>query len=194
VFLQVLGRYLEYKHEMGELDYGFHYARDSLLHYAAWMRDNEVPYRDVLHKVEFPTETWPAHDIRKCHVFHLAATWAAGGHAAAYRARAAFFFDRCLADLRGFATHDLTRPLVILCVYGPLHAWHAAQSLDALPGAALGDHAHDFGPPVPFVPQRARVRGVLRAKLSVTLREARRLVADRLARRRAVRASRGAGR
>lgn len=194
VFLQVLGRYLEHKHEMGEFDYAFHYARDSLLHYAAWMRDNEVPYRDVLHKVEFPTETWPAHDIRKCHVFHLAASWAAPGHAAAYRARAAFFFDRCLADLRSFATHDLTRPLVILCVYGPLHAWHAAQPLDALPGAALGAHAHDFGQPVPFVPQRARVRGALRAKLAVTLREARRLVADRLARRRAARASQGAGR
>ncbi len=189
VFLQVLGRYLEQKHELGESDYRFHYARDSLLHYAAWMREHEVPYRDVLHKVEFPTETWPAHDIRKCHVFHLAATWADRGQAPAYRERASFFFDRCLADLRSFPTCDLTRPLVILCVYGPLHAWHVAQPLDTLPGAVLESHAHDFGAPVAFVPQRARVRGALRDKLAVAVREARRLVADRIVH---WRASRGA--
>ena len=189
VFLQVLGRYLEQKHELGESDYRFHYARDSLLHYAAWMHEHEVPYRDVLHKVEFPTETWPAHDIRKCHVLHLAATWANRGHAQAYRERASFFFDRCIADVRSFATRDLTRPLVILCVYGPLHAWHVAQPLDMLPGALLGSHAHDFGSPVAFLPQRARVRSALRSKVAVAVREAKRLVADRFGR---WRASRGA--
>ena len=36
------------------------------------MVENEVPYKEVLHKVDIPTETWPAQDIRKCHVLHLA--------------------------------------------------------------------------------------------------------------------------
>src|SRR6185369_7874787 len=34
VFLQVLAKYLDLKRELGETDYAFHYARDSLLHYA----------------------------------------------------------------------------------------------------------------------------------------------------------------
>ncbi len=60
VFLQVLGKYLDFKAELGETDYYFHYARESLLHYADWMMENEVPYKEVLHKVDIPTETWPA--------------------------------------------------------------------------------------------------------------------------------------
>jgi predicted AlkP superfamily pyrophosphatase or phosphodiesterase len=75
VFLQILGKYIDYKEERSEINYAFFYARDSLLHYADWMVNNEVPYKEVLHKVQIPTETWPAHDIRKCHIFHLAAKY-----------------------------------------------------------------------------------------------------------------------
>ena len=57
--------------------------------------EHEVPYKDVLHKVEIPTETWPAHDVRKCHVLR-ARGQIAPAPAEHVRERAAFFFDRCL--------------------------------------------------------------------------------------------------
>ena len=177
VFLQVLGKYLDQKLEWGETDYLFWYARGALLNYARWMREHEQPYKDVLHKVEIPTETWPAHDIRKCHVFHLAARYAAPEERAGFTARATYFYDRCMADLSSFPTARLTRPQVILCVYGVVHGYylrdpHVAQ----LPP----EPRHDFGPPVEFETQRARLRTSLRRKLSVTWAELRRLVGDRV--------------
>ena len=109
VFLQVLGKYLDYKVGLGETDYCFHYARESLLHYAGWMVENEVPYKEVLHKVEIPTETWPAHDVRKCHVLHLAARYGRPADCQKYSERAGFFFDRCMEDLLSFETALLSQ-------------------------------------------------------------------------------------
>jgi exo-rhamnogalacturonan lyase-like protein len=177
VFLQVLGKYLDQKLEWGETDYLFWYARAGLLTYARWMLAHERPYKDVLHKVELPTETWPAHDIRKCHVFHAAARHAPAPERAAFTEKAGFYFERCLSDLLSFPTAHVTRPQVILCVYGVVHGYyrhdpHYAQ-LPAEPG-------YDFGAPVPFVTQGARLKGTLRRKLAVTKRELWRLVGDRL--------------
>ncbi|MGH8324895.1 MAG: hypothetical protein ACRETD_14040, partial [Steroidobacteraceae bacterium] len=151
VFLQALGKYLDSKLEMGETDYGFHYARESLLHYAEWMCRHEVPYKEVLHKVELPTETWPAQDIRKCHVLHVAAQYAPAGMRAQLTERATFFFDRCLADLLSFETALLTRPLVILCVYGQVHGYFRANAAISLGHAP---HCYRFGQPVAFISQR----------------------------------------
>ena len=76
VFLQVLGKYLDRKLEWGETDYLFWYARARAARLCALDGCARTAYKDVLHKVELPTETWPAHDVRKCHVFHLAARYA----------------------------------------------------------------------------------------------------------------------
>lgn len=188
VFLQVLGKYLDLKQETGEVDYCFHYAREGLLHYARWMALNEVPYKDVLHKVLIPTETWPAHDIRKCHVLHLAAQWSAPGERALFTERADFFFVRCLEDLLSFQTAYVTRPLVILSVYGHAHAYYRRC------GSNLSQdwrHSYSFGQPAKFVAQRARVKGELRRKLRVALADARRVAREKAwgLRRRVFRAS-----
>jgi hypothetical protein len=152
VFLQILGKYLDFKVELGERDYYFHYARESLLHYAEWMMENEVPYKDVLHKVEIPTETWPAHDVRKCQVLHLAAKYCPPADRQKYSGRAGFFFERCMQDLLGFETAFLARPLVILTVYGFVHSYFQNKDLtDDFSG-----HAYHFDVPEDFVPQRAR--------------------------------------
>jgi exo-rhamnogalacturonan lyase-like protein len=180
VFLQVLGKYLDVKTELEEFDYYFHYARESLLHYSGWLLANEVPYKDVLHKVEIPTETWPAHDIRKCHVLHLAALYADDHHRAAFRERAAFFFERCMQDLLGFETAYLTRPLVILCVYGYIHAYFQEHE-DGTQVAS--SHAYAFGEPRGFRPQRGRIREALVRKLRLVSTEIKRLLRDRVARR-----------
>ena len=153
VFLQVLGKYLDTKADLGEKDYCFHYARESLLHYADWMMENEVPYKDVLHKVDIPTETWPAQDIRKCHVLHIAGKYGMPSSRGKYSDRAQFFFDRCLNDLMGFDTALLTRPLVILSVCGFVHSYFQQQVC----GAEFPGHGYDFGSPSSFLPQRARL-------------------------------------
>lgn len=158
VFLQVLGKYLQLKCAWHERDYMLHYARASLLHYARWMRVHEVPYKDVLYKVELPTETWPAQDIRKCHVLHLAAQFAPPAERPALRERAAFFFERSLADVLSFTSAYLTRPLVILCVYGHVHGYYQTHRDDDRVEAAL---AYSFAPASPFEPQKRRWRRAL---------------------------------
>ena len=155
VFLQVLGKYLGTKSELGERDYLFHYARASLLHYADWMLGNEVPYKDVLHKLELPTETWPAQDIRKCHVMHLAAAYCGGEQRALFAEKAKFYYERCISDLLGFDTALLTRPRVIIAGWGHVHDYFERNGYgEPAAGSRPGDPSHDFGSPQPFVSQR----------------------------------------
>jgi hypothetical protein len=184
VFLQALGKFLAVKEEHDERDYFFHYARQSLLHYADWMLGNESPYKDVFHRLELPTETWPAHDMRKCHVMHLAARYDDRGLHDTFRERARFFHDRSLEDLEAFPTRHLTRPLVILSVYGHLHRYfdRPAESAAAAPGRWR--HGYQFGRPAEFVRQRDRIGTTLRHRLGVLRAELTRLMRDRLGRRR----------
>jgi len=179
-FLQSLGRYIELKFELGEIDFMFHYARESLLHYADWMLEHEVPYKDVLHRVELPTESWPAHDMRKCHIFHLAARFDDRGRGPVYAQRAAYFHDRSLADLNTFATRHLTRPLVLLAVYGHLHAYYSRLAPIAGEVRRSWRHDHDFGSPQVFVGQKDRLKPLLRDRISTLRREASRIVRDKL--------------
>jgi len=171
VFLQVLGKYLGTKLELGEVDYMFSYARASLIHYADWMVKNEVPYKDVLYKVEIPTETWPAHDIRKCHVFHLAAKYGPPERRMVYREKAEVFFERCLSDLLSFETAYLTRPMVILTVYGAVHSYFQKYGCSDF---TFESHNYNFGQPLNFRPQKARVKRQLLVKAGVIAKEAKR--------------------
>lgn len=162
VFLQVLGKYLDLKSELKEHDWSFFYARDSLLHYAAWLIENEVPYKEVLDKVDIPTETWPAQDIRKAHVLNHALKYSPSEIREIFRERARFFFDRCLEDLLTFETAYLTRPMVILMVYGYIQACfdlNRSRPIDYL------EHDHQFGTPTEFVPQPMRIKYSLKNKL-----------------------------
>lgn len=179
VFLQVLGRYLEFKRELGELDYAFLFARDSLLHYADWMVDHERPYLQWLDRVLIPTETWPAHDIRKCHVLHFAARYGRQEDRGRYRERAAAFFQSAVSDVQTFPTALLTRPLVILCVYGPVHAYFLrhADGVDSPTRRRVR-----YGAPVEFVSQRGRLRAALPRRVRLVVRELGRALADRLPR------------
>jgi hypothetical protein len=172
VFLQVLGKYVEVKLELGETDYLFFYARDSLLHYADWMVNNETPYKNVLHKVEIPTETWPAHDIRKCHILHLAGKYGCPERRLVYQEKARFFFEHCLTDLLSFGTSSLTRPLVILAAYGYVHPYFEQY------GTSYTDfprHAHSFGMALGFLPQKARIKNILLEKFRTLVKELKRV-------------------
>lgn len=119
VFLQALGKYLEYRAERGLVDASYEYARAVLLKYAMWMCANERPYLDTPEKLEFPNETWAAQDIRKAAVFEFAARHTTDdGARACFLARADGFVDYAIGMLTQAPTGTLTRPLVLLLAYG----------------------------------------------------------------------------
>jgi len=117
VFLQLLGKFLEYKLTLGEADEMYAYAQTSLVRYAAWMAEHEYPYLQRPEKLEFPTETWAAQDLRKSEVFRIAAR-----HNDEMRERfverSRFFYETSITTLEAAPTRTLTRPLVLMLSNG----------------------------------------------------------------------------
>ena len=151
-FLQALGKFLDYKLDLGQIDACYLYARASLLHYARWMAAHERPYYHQRERLEYPTETWPAQDIRKSDVFAYAAQLAEPAERARFTERARFFFDYSLTTLVQEPTRAFARPVILLLSNGFLQ----------LRGRARTDHPvaaelppAQFGPPERFVPQKA---------------------------------------
>jgi hypothetical protein len=154
VFLQALGKYLDYKADCGALDGMYAYSHASLLHYARWMAVHEYPYLDQPEILEFPTETWAAQDMRKSEVFKYAAKHASGAERARFLERANFFFRYATATLTGMATRTLTRPVVLMLNYGFMHAYFQHHPDVSAPAPAV--EPSDFGTPQLFVPQKVR--------------------------------------
>ena len=69
VFLQAIVRYLLLKESNNDIDCDYWYARHSLLHYCAWMYENEGFYLDKPEILEFPNDTWCAQELRKANLF-----------------------------------------------------------------------------------------------------------------------------
>jgi hypothetical protein len=126
------------------------YARASLLHYAQWMLEHEVPYATVFDRVEIPTETWPAQDIRKSNVLEFAAKHADEPLRTAFLQKAAYFFQACISDLRSFETCTLTRPLVLLMANACRHTYFQLHPDERAPRP---DRVYDYGNPRPFTPR-----------------------------------------
>ena len=173
VFLQALGKYLDCKNETGAADESYAYARASFLHYAEWMLANEVPYATVLHKVLIPTETWPAQDIRKSVIFHIATKYIDDSSRAKLADKAFFFFQACLNDLLSFSTCTLTRPIALLLSNAHVHSYFESHSEDPFQSTALCA----FGEPQQFSGQFAELYW-FREHLSVALR---RLISKKVA-------------
>jgi hypothetical protein len=160
VFLQVLGRYVDLKVERGERDPAWAHARASLDAYARWMLDHEMPYMKTLDRVEYPTETWPAHDVRKAVVFGYAARHGGPALRAPFLDAADRYFQESVSGVAGFDTRGCTRPLAILLQNGWLHlGLHRSGELPETGPA----ESHDGEGPVRFEPQRARVRRLARS-------------------------------
>jgi len=160
IYLQVLGRYLLWKEERGELDAAHDYARLSLLRYARWMADHEVPWLSRSEKLEYPTETWAAQEIRKGCVFDFARRYAHGDERDRFAERAAFFYEDSLTRLAGFDTRHTTRPLAILLSCGWQRAGFLAHG-DGSGAVAPGDFDH--GVPQQFESQKHRVKGWIKS-------------------------------
>jgi len=150
VFLQVLGKYLDLKVEKNEIDYMYGYSRASLLHYAEWMVKHETPFKQVLDRVQIPTETWPAQDIRKSNVFMFAAKHSIGPLRDVFLEKAEFFFRASVNDLLSFPTCKLTRPIVLLLVNGFMRTYFQNNQSESAPEPT---RKYEFGQPQSFTPQ-----------------------------------------
>ena len=150
VFLQAVGKFLDYKTELGEVDASYAYARAALLHYARWMAQHEVPYLDHREKLEYPTETWAAQDVRKSDVFAFAAQHAEPSERDRFTERARFFFDYSMTTLLGEKTRAFARPVVLLLSNGWMELGRRAIRQRPRPSEQLAR----FGSPERFVPQK----------------------------------------
>jgi hypothetical protein len=151
VFLQALGKYLEYRADRGLVDAQFEYARQVLLKYAAWMCAHERPYLDSPEQLEHPTETWAAQDLRKAAVFEFAARHTRDeGARARFLSRADGFVDYAVTMLLQAPTGRLTRPLVLLLAYGCQRPMVDLACIDPPRTSAPGSRE-------PFTPLRQRV-------------------------------------
>jgi hypothetical protein len=156
VFLQALGRYLDFQAERSERGRMYAYARASLLHYARWMAESEYPYLDKPEKLYYPTETWVAQDMRKSEVFKYAAKHAAGAERRRFWVRADFFFRYVTTKLPEMKTRTLARPVILLLSYGFMHSYFQQHPDEAAPPPA--EAISDFGRAEAFVPQKVRAK------------------------------------
>ncbi len=153
MFLQALGQYLDDKIELGELDTMYAYGRLTLLHYARWMATHERPILDTPEKLQYPTETWAAQDMRKVEVFQYAAKHAVGKDREAFLERAEWFFRYVETTLGGFPTKSLCRPVVLMLNFGWSRAWWQSHPDASAPAPTAG--AESFDEWRMFVPQKA---------------------------------------
>lgn len=125
IFLQSVGKYLDIKDGMNERDKMFNYAKDSLMHHAKWMLENEVPYKQLFHLVEIPSSTWPAHDIRKSVIFDFAYKYGEDHLKGEFKAKADYFYNKSIEDIMSFkdGSETFARPLAILMNYGVMHTY-----------------------------------------------------------------------
>jgi hypothetical protein len=160
MFLQSMGKYLEWKIDRDELDEMYAYGRASLRRYALWMAASEYPYLEKPEILEYPTETWAAQDMRKCEVFLWAARHAEADERSRFLERAEHFFLYSKRTLSTMPTRSLCRPVVLLLTNG-------------LQRLAFRDGGPPHAPPARVVPatwprkarfEPQRARAIRRAK------------------------------
>jgi hypothetical protein len=159
MYFSVLARYLKVKEEAGQLDSMYAYARASLLAYAGWMLENERPYYDHPEKLEFPTETWAAQELRKANVLRLAAAHAEEPLRERLLRRGDELAERGWSDLLRFESRTVARAIAVMLQEGTRDAFFRRQAPHPAPRPFT---AYDFGVPETFVPQRQRVRARLK--------------------------------
>lgn len=173
VYLQSLLHFIDATAELEECRECREYARESVLHYARWMAANETFYLDHPEKLEYPTETWAAQELRKGTVLLMAARHASDAEAATFRARAREILDQAWRSLMSFPTRIYSRPLAVALQQGQLENYlvHEVQSLGAKrgdlqigKGAPNGKSASQW-PAVSnsFVPQKAALKAAIRS-------------------------------
>ncbi len=166
MYLQALTRYIDLKNSIEQNDEFYAYAVSAFKHYAMWMLENERPTLEQADKLQYPTETWAAQDMRKWHVLQYAAWLSLQDERmhARFQEKADFFYQYVCKALSQSPTRSLCRPVVLMLQFGWQRDWF------------LGSHAHclaiprddaKFAPKRRFISQREIAIG--RAKKIVTL-------------------------
>lgn len=163
IFLKYLARYVALKEEYEALDEMWAYARASLLNLAEWMVAHERSSTTYPDQLQHYTETWPAQDLRKAQVVWKAAWFAPAERRAGWHEWAESMYEAALKELLTFRDHTLCRPL-ILQIHPALIRAHAVAHEGAASPYAERLVERDFGPPpAPFVPQKVKVKQMLKS-------------------------------
>ncbi len=165
MFLTSLAKYAAAKEEAGQLDDCYQLATESIVHYAQWMLKHERPYFDQADKLEYPTETWAAQEFRKANVFRRAARFAAPDLARALREKGDEFGIRAWEDLLSFPdSRAAIRPLALMMTEGLADCVFRHEREAPLP-------RRPARPPIAdrerFIPQKRRVRAMLRRPFGI---------------------------
>jgi hypothetical protein len=119
------------------------------------MAVHEYPYLEKPEILEYPTETWPAQDMRKSEIFNYASRHATGDERARFVERARYFFSYVTTTLTSMPTRTLARPVVLLLSFGFTRAYFDTHPEDAAPAS---DPWVEPDRRPPFVPQRIRAK------------------------------------
>ncbi|WP_207310333.1 hypothetical protein [Rubripirellula amarantea] len=153
MFLQALTRYIDLKAAIGENDSSYAFAVDSLNHYALWMTNHEVPTLSNADRLQYPSETWAAQDMRKWHILEYAA-WLNQDDSerhSALRKKSDFFFNYVCSTLHTMPSRTLCRPVILIAQFGWQWSWFRShRASKRLPTARLVSHP----PKQAFTPQR----------------------------------------
>lgn len=166
VFLNSLGRYLLAKSDAEQFDAMYSFSRDVMKTYGRWMAENERRTLDHPEELKYPTEAWAAQDFRKSNVLRIAAACEDDAErAAAMRMKADEINDAAWKDLDTFGDARLTaRCLSILMTEGSREVFHRTCEPILIPSCAA---TYDFAAWSMFVPQKRRVRKLLRSPVSL---------------------------
>ena len=169
VFLTALGRYLLVKQEADQLDAMYSYARETMIHYGRWMAVHEKRTLSAPEELQYPTEAWAAQDFRKANVLRLAATCESDARlAAAMRSKARDINNAAWTDLYAFGdAHLSARCLSILMTEGQRDLFHRTCLPQVIPPAVSRwqDEPRLAAEWKMFVPQKERVRQILRSPM-----------------------------
>lgn len=163
VFLVSLDKYLRCKAEAGQSDAMFGYAQESLLSYGRWMLAHEQPYLDRCHELEYPTEAWPAQELRKANVLRLSAAYAAEDERTLMFDRGEELAERAWKDLQQFSTRTTARAMAIVLTEGLRDAELRRRNVAVL----VVSPPTNVPAPESFVPQRERIKRKLRSPAGI---------------------------
>ncbi len=166
VFLSSVLKYLNLKARAGDLDRMYAYAQASVIHYAKWMLENELPYFDQIEKLEYPTEAWAVQEFRKANVLRLAAAHTEGDLRHSLLQRGKEFSDRAWQDLLRFETRTNARSLAVMMIEGMTDCRLRENAVPPAPQADASLYG-DFGTPEQFVSQKQRVKSQLRQPVGI---------------------------
>jgi hypothetical protein len=161
VCLQSLWRFLEQTKGIPDLQALHAYIEESCLHYARWMVQHESFYLDTPERLEYPTETWAAQELRKGNVLLMAARYLPPPDADECRVRGQEILDRAWTTLLSYPTHHFARPIALALQQSYVEDYLSSTEPRCSSRNRTG--GEDFGQPVAFVSQKAQLRADVRS-------------------------------